>query len=247
MQALIKTYYNEDGSLFEQIGLNSDKVIDVQSRRIIFDPSKDFVLGSSYYVTFTSGTFSDATAITDDSTWTFTCGLELEEKLIYSSAISGNHRLFIGLPDNYNTADTAKKYPVVYITDGGFFVAYVLITYREDQNFPFKNLFSVAQLYDFDTEEEAMAAAISDLPLNFYLAIGSLDNSDRITAYNTMVSNLESRSYPSFGFKHSICFISISIKLRAIYPCFPTSHAIVHYQGILCFRHPIRLRYTLWQ
>jgi len=282
------TIYNENGTVFEEVKLNSKKIIDVQSRRIIFDASNDFVVDSNYYINFSSDVFSDSTSIVDDTIWAFTCGLQLKEVLLYSPAIKDSFRLMIGLPEDYSV-NTDSTYLVAYITDGGFFchgqhsaianggalnetadyitvgIAYpkkytindvrgfrgrdlrsspdnllnfindsiipyidlnyrtkpgentlignshggrfavhVLTSYRENNNFQFKNIFAVAHIDAFTTRVNNLASVISDLPVNFYNAIGGADNSDRIWGYNHLNNNLISRQYPSFGFEFKI-------------------------------------------
>ena len=280
--------YNQDNTLFEEVLLNSNSLIDVKPNRIIVKPSKKFLLGNAYYIKFSNTVFSDNSTVIDDKGWSFTCGIEHEEAEFYSEFINDSFRLLISVPESYSK-NKQKKYKVAYITDGGFFnysqyneiataytnneieelitvgitypknytindirnfrrrdlagnpqmllsflkttiipyidnnyrtqkdsnvlignsggglfVSYVLTTYREDQDFPFKYLFSVAQLYDFFKEESEMAANISDLPLNFFLGIGSMDTPNRIVAFNSLKDNLINRNYKSFNFKYKI-------------------------------------------
>ena len=280
--------YNANGTLFEEIKLNSGNVIDAQSRRIIFETTRDLEVDSSYYINFSDKVFSDRTCIVDDSTWRFTCGQKLREMQVYFPVVNDSIRLLIGLPENYST-DTGTFYPVAYITDGGFFnygqysaiadagasgetkdyitvgigypekytikevrqlrrrdlvisaqnmlnfinesiipyidshyrtwpdvntiignsmggyfAAYVLTSYRENNDFKFKNIYAVAQLDAFTGRESEMAAEISDLPVNFYLAVGASDNPSMIGAYNTLKDSLISRRYPSFGFEYKM-------------------------------------------
>ena len=115
------TIFNEDGSVFEEVKLNSPSIIAVQSQRIIFDPVKDMVPGNKYYV-----------------------------------------------------------------------------------NFPFNDIYSVAQILNFQPFEANMAAEISDLPVNYYLAIGGDDSQNRIDAYNSLKDSLLSRNYPSFRFEYRL-------------------------------------------
>lgn len=282
------TIYNENGTVFENIALNSSNVIDASPNRIIFNADADFILGNSYYVQFATDVFSDGTSIDDNTTWTFTCGQQLTEIIKHSEQTGDNHRLLIALPESYNKTND-KNYPVVYITDGGFlnhgqyneiadgaakgeideyilvglgypkskalsdvrklrirdlssepnkfltflkedvitymdknyktlpgentlignslggkFTTYTLISYRDGENFPFKNIYSVAQIVDFLDLESNMANEIDNLPVNFYLAIGGEDNADRIIAYNNLKDRLKSRNYPSFKFKYKL-------------------------------------------
>jgi predicted alpha/beta superfamily hydrolase len=280
--------YNGNGTLFEEIKLNSDNVIDVQSKRIMFKAGNNFVIDSNYYINFSENVFSDSTTILDDSTWSFTCGLKLLDEQLFCKAIDDSFRLMIGLPKGYST-DVDSSYPVVYITDGGFFnhgqysaianagafdeakdyilvgityprkytindirqfrrrdlatsplnllnflndtiipfvdsnyrtkpqentlignsnggyfATYTLTSYREDKKFHFKNIFAVAQLDAFASRESAMALEITDLPVNFYLAVGGDDNSSRISAFNRLKDSLICRQYPSFGFEFKV-------------------------------------------
>ncbi len=278
--------FNEDGSVFEQIKLDVDTLVDSSPTRIIFDPKNDLEVGKTYYVNFSPNAFSDGTSITDHSTWSFTCGQKLQEVEMFSTGINENYRLLIGLPKNYDKNGN-RTYPVIYITDGGFFnhnqygeiadatakgdivdmitvgitypdhykindirkfrrrdlafgnlygflkdtiipyinseyeteignntlignsmgglfAARTLTRYRENSGFPFKNIFSVAQLMDLTEQEAEMANEITDLPVNFFLGVGGADSEVGIKAYHTLVKNLSSRNYPSFKFRHKI-------------------------------------------
>ncbi len=282
------TIFNEDGSVFEEIKLDGDCMLEKKSTRVIFNPKKDLEIGKKYYVNFSSNAFSDSSCVVSKTGWSFTCGQKLREVEKYCSGIEGNFRLLIGLPESYEQ-NTDKKYPVVYITDGGFFnhnqygeladaaakgkiadlitvgITYpeeyiisdirkfrgrdlarypdvlfnflndniipfinseyrtqvdnntlignslggmftsgTLLRYRENSGFPFKNQFAVAQIADYVEAEQALADAVSDLPLNFYLGIGGADRPEWVQSYHTLISNLESRNYPSFQFKHKV-------------------------------------------
>jgi predicted alpha/beta superfamily hydrolase len=112
------TIYNQDGTVFEKINLSSAQMIDQKSTRIMFDPENDFEIGETYYIVFDEKPFGENNAIVHPTDWTFTVGVQLIEKnMSYGDT---DFRLLIRLPKGYDPQGP-EKYPVIYLTDGGFF------------------------------------------------------------------------------------------------------------------------------
>jgi predicted alpha/beta superfamily hydrolase len=84
---------------------------------------------------------------------------------------------------------------------GGVFTVWTLLQYREDNTFPFRNVISVAPPSLLSMEDE-QAAAISDLPLNVFVAIGLEDQEERVQGVRQLIDRLESRSYPGLRLEY---------------------------------------------
>ena len=74
------TIYNQDGTVFEKIGLSSAQMIDQASTRIMFDPENDFEIGKTYHIVFDEKPFGENNALAHPTDWTFTVGVQLIEK-----------------------------------------------------------------------------------------------------------------------------------------------------------------------
>jgi len=114
------TILQSNSTVFESISFNSNKIIDLNSTRIIIDPQHDFQIGEQYSIQFKSNSSAGCVSITDSSDWHFRVGTKLEETILYSKNTKTDYRLLIMLPNGYRK-ETNQKYPVIYITDGGLF------------------------------------------------------------------------------------------------------------------------------
>ena len=112
--------YQKNGELFEKISFSSDRIVDLSNSRIIIDPKNDFKPGETYYVTFRTGVGANSVKLDKATDWRFTVGQGMKEEKFISKAMGLEYRLYIGLPENYQKQQD-KKYPIVFVTDGGLF------------------------------------------------------------------------------------------------------------------------------
>jgi predicted alpha/beta superfamily hydrolase len=85
---------------------------------------------------------------------------------------------------------------------GGYFSVWTLLQYRENKDFPFSNLIAVAPPPYYLPLEDEQAAAISDLPLNVFLAVGMADKEAFISGVQQLVKRLENHAYPGLNLEY---------------------------------------------
>jgi hypothetical protein len=97
------------------------------------------------------------------------------------------------IDETYNTAPANRT--LMGNSAGGYFATWTLLHYREDGDFPFDNLIAVAPAPGYLALETEQAAAISDLPLNVFLAVGMEDDEAFISGVQQLVKRLDSHAY----------------------------------------------------
>jgi predicted alpha/beta superfamily hydrolase len=86
---------------------------------------------------------------------------------------------------------------------GGYFAVWTLLQYRESEDFSFTNLIAVAPPpYYLLPMEDEQATAVSDLPLNVFLAVGLEDKEEFVLGVRQLIDRLESRSYPGLNLEY---------------------------------------------
>lgn len=113
------TIFESNGRVFKKIAFNSSDVVDLSRTRAIIDPRKKFKIGSQYAIQFKSNNSSKNVAL-KSTDWQFQVGVQLEEQIYSSKMAKTDYRLLIMLPKAYRQGNQ-KTFPVVYVTDGGFF------------------------------------------------------------------------------------------------------------------------------